>query len=229
MIELKNICKLYKTNNTFALQNINLSIDKGEFIAICGRSGAGKSTLINILGFLDHFTKGEYFYNNQRVGQRDFKKQLNLRKNKIGFVVQNFALIPDNSVFYNISLPLMYQGLTKGQVEKKVEEVSEMLNINHLLKRFPRHISGGESQRVAIARTLVNNPDIILADEPTASLDDKNEQIILDIFKELNRKEITIVVVTHDQNVAKKSKRVIELSDGKIVSDNMILEGNRGS
>ncbi|GAB6086794.1 ATP-binding cassette domain-containing protein [Alkaliphilus crotonatoxidans] len=104
-----------------------------------------------------------------------------------------------------------------------------MLNINHLLKRFPRHISGGESQRVAIARTLVNNPDIILADEPTASLDDKNEQIILDIFKELNRKEITIVVVTHDQNVAKKSKRVIELSDGKIVSDNMILEGNRGS
>lgn len=229
MIELKNICKLYKTNNTFALQNINLSIDKGEFIAICGRSGAGKSTLINIIGFLDHFTKGEYFYNNQRVGQRDFKKQLNLRKNKIGFVVQNFALIPDNSVFYNISLPLMYQGLTKGQVEKKVEEVSEMLNINHLLKRFPRHISGGESQRVAIARTLVNNPDIILADEPTASLDDKNEQIILDIFKELNRKEITIVVVTHDQNVAKKSKRVIELSDGKIVSDNMILEGNRGS
>ncbi len=220
MIELKNVCKLYKNNNTFALQNINLTIDKGEFIAICGRSGAGKSSLINILGFLDHFTDGEYFYNNEKVERRDFSKQLELRKSKIGFVVQNFALIPDNSVFYNISLPLLYQGFTKRQIEKKVEEVSEMLNIYNLLKRYPRHISGGESQRVAIARTLVNNPDIILADEPTASLDDKNEQIILDIFKELNKKRITIVVVTHDQNVAKKSKRVIDLSDGNIVSDN---------
>ncbi|GAB6086793.1 ATP-binding cassette domain-containing protein [Alkaliphilus crotonatoxidans] len=122
MIELKNICKLYKTNNTFALQNINLSIDKGEFIAICGRSGAGKSTLINILGFLDHFTKGEYFYNNQRVGQRDFKKQLNLRKNKIGFVVQNFALIPDNSVFYNISLPLCIKVLQKDKLKRRLKK-----------------------------------------------------------------------------------------------------------
>lgn len=223
MISLKNISKFYKSDKAMALEDISLSIERGEMIALCGRSGAGKSTLINCLGFLDEFTEGEYYYQDMKIEPKDYKKQLNLRKSKIGFVVQNFALIPDNTVFFNIALPLMYQGYSSTEIKKKVQEVSEVFEIDHLLKRLPQHISGGESQRVAIARALINQPDIILADEPTASLDEENEKIIIDIFKELNRKGITIILVTHDEKLASQCKRVIRLAKGRIISDEVLV------
>ena len=222
MIRLNNICKHYKVNNTVALDNIDLAIDHGELVAIRGKSGVGKSTLINIIGFLDNFSKGDYYFKNVKIEQKTYKKQLELRNKNIGFVVQNFALIPDQTIFYNISLPLLYQGYSKQQIKSRVHEVAERMNIDDLLNKLPQHISGGESQRAAIARALVNRPDIILADEPTASLDEKNEEIIIKYFKELNSEGITVVIVTHDHGVANQCNRVINLSDGIITSDHRI-------
>jgi len=224
MIRLNNICKHYKVNNTVALDNIDLAIDHGELVAIRGKSGAGKSTLINIIGFLDNFSSGDYYFQSEKIEQNAYKKQLKLRSKNIGFVVQNFALIPDHTIFYNISLPLLYQGYSKQKIESRVHEVAKRMNIDTLLNKLPQHISGGESQRAAIARALVNKPDLILADEPTASLDEKNEEIIIEYFKELNREGITIIIVTHDHSVANQCNRVIDLSDGKITSDNRIQD-----
>lgn len=217
MIRLENICKYYSKNSVTALNNVNLNINDGEMVALMGKSGSGKSTLLNIIGLLDYFSSGRYYFNDNLIGNNKYKFNEAIRKDYFGFVVQNFALIPDRTIYYNISLPLIYRKVPKNEIRRKVLALSDTLGIRKLLKSYPYQISGGESQRAAIARALITNPKVILADEPTGSLDNENEKNILDIFSRLNSRGVTIIMATHDNTVSKSCNRVIMLSDGKIV------------
>lgn len=217
MIRLENICKYYSKNSVTALNNVNLNINDGEMVALMGKSGSGKSTLLNIIGLLDYFSSGMYYFNDNLIGNNKYKFNEAIRKDYFGFVVQNFALIPDRNIYYNISLPLIYRKVPKNEIRRKVLALSDTLGIRKLLKSYPYQISGGESQRAAIARALITNPKVILADEPTGSLDNENEKNILDIFSRLNSRGVTIIMATHDNTVSKSCNRVIMLSDGKIV------------
>ena len=198
-----------------ALNGVTISIEKGEMVAIMGKSGSGKSTLLNILGGLMSMDKGKYFYNDEPL---DFSKQKNLinfRKNCVGFIVQYFALIDDMNVFDNVALPLKYKGFSKKLTHELVYKFLDYLEIKEKAKAYPDELSGGQQQRVSIARALVKNPDIILADEPTGALDEKTEESVLNIFKELYQKGKTIIIVTHDDKVANICNRVINLRDGR--------------
>lgn len=219
MITLKNIYKEYGTGTGVvkALNGIDLKIKKGDLVAIVGKSGSGKSTLLNILGGIDNVNKGNYFFYNKEVPLGDQKKLANFRKNNIGFILQYFALIGDLNVFDNVALPLKYNNTTKKEINKKVKDILKSLNIIEKINAYPNELSGGQKQRVAIARALINNPPVILADEPTGALDQENEKNIMDIFIELNKKGKTIIIVTHDMNIANACNRIITLSDGKII------------
>ena len=185
-------------------------------LAIMGPSGSGKSTLLNILGFLDKSTEGEYYFDGNDVSKLK-DRELSLFRNKyIGFVVQNFALIEDYTISKNISLPLDYVKISSKEKNKRVEELLKLMKIEDKGKRLPKELSGGQNQRVAIARALVNNPKVILADEPTGALDRKNGQEVMNIFKKLNEKGKTIIVITHDEKVASMCKKIIYIEDGKI-------------
>ena len=219
MITLKNIYKEYGTGTGVvkALNGIDLKIKKGDLVAIVGKSGSGKSTLLNILGGIDNVNKGFYFFYDKEVPLGDQKKLADFRKNNIGFILQYFALIGDLTVFDNVALPLKYNNTTKKEINKKVKDILKSLNIIEKINAYPNEMSGGQKQRVAIARALINNPPVILADEPTGALDQENEKNIMDIFIELNKKGKTIIIVTHDMNIANACNRIITLSDGKII------------
>ena len=219
IIELKNISKIYgsKDNQVVALKNITLTINKGEFVTILGTSGSGKSTLLNIIGCLDKPTTGAYLYENEDIIKINDKKLSKLRNKSFGFILQFFGLINDESVYENVSVPLQYSD--KKNKKELVGNIVKKLGIFNKIKAKPTELSGGQCQRVAIARALVNDPDIILADEPTGALDKKTGLQVIDILKQLNSEGKTIIIVTHDQTIADKSKRIIQLEDGNIVSD----------
>lgn len=221
MITLKNLSKTYNTGKieVKALKNINIHIDKGEFIAIVGTSGSGKSTLLNILGLLDKCSEGVYTLNGQDVSSLKDKEKAKLRNKNFGFVVQYFALINDYTAFENIEIPLEYGKIKKSKRKELIRGILKSLDISDKARVSPKELSGGQNQRVAIARALVNNPDIILADEPTGALDSKTSKEVMNIFKELNKEGKTIIVVTHDRDIASCCKRIICIEDGKIVSD----------
>lgn len=218
MMEFKNISKYYryKKIETKALDHINLKIDKNEMVAIMGPSGSGKTTLLNIAGALLTQSSGEYLFNHKPIVENE-SEMARFRNNHVGFVLQHFALIKNRNIFYNIALPLKYQRIKKDQVEKKVATVAESLGILNKLKMYPHMLSGGECQRVAIARAVVTNPNIILADEPTSSLDDDNKYEVLDILKRLNNCGVTILIATHDNTVAQICNRKVQLKNGRIV------------
>lgn len=222
IIKLKNISKIYgnKDNKVVALNNITLTVKKGEFVTILGTSGSGKSTLLNIIGCLDKPTTGEYLYENDDITKINDKKLSKLRNKSFGFILQFFGLINDESVYENVGIPLQYSD-KKNKKNKKnlIENILTKLNIADKINTKPRELSGGQCQRVAIARALINDPDIILADEPTGALDKKTGLQVIDNLKQLNLEGKTIILVTHDQTIAKKSKRIIQLEDGNIVSD----------
>lgn len=218
LIEVKNVKKIFgkDDNKVEALRGIDLKVEEGEMLAIMGPSGSGKSTLLNILGFLDKSTEGEYYFDGNDVSKLK-DRELSLFRNKyIGFVVQNFALIEDYTISKNISLPLDYVKISSKEKNKRVEELLKLMKIEDKGKRLPKELSGGQNQRVAIARALVNNPKVILADEPTGALDRKNGQEVMNIFKKLNEKGKTIIVITHDEKVASMCKKIIYIEDGKI-------------
>lgn len=217
-IRLENINKFYGTepNTVHALKNVTLNINDGELLAIMGRSGSGKSTLLKVLGGLTGIQSGEYYYG--RILLKNKENQMSKFRNQhIGFIVQNYALLFDRSVYDNVELPLRYSHVTRRKREEMVMEILEKVGMGDLADRFPGELSGGECQRVAIARAIVNNPKIILADEPTGALDEETEKLIMDILINLNKEGKTIVIVTHDSQIANQLNRIVYLRNGEIV------------
>jgi putative ABC transport system ATP-binding protein len=217
VIQLKDISKIYKSGgeNTQALKNIDLTVQKGEFVAVMGPSGSGKSTLMHIIGLLDKPTSGTYLLNGQDVSKLSGSKQATIRNQEIGFVFQQFNLLPRATVFDNVLLPTIYGKISKPK-EKALKVIAEV-GLQDRIKFKSNQLSGGQIQRVAIARALVMNPSIILADEPTGNLDSKKSKEILELFAEINRKGATIVLITHEKDVAAFANRVVNIFDGEVV------------
>lgn len=220
MIKISNLSKIYnykKANAFQALYDVNLNIEKGEMAAIIGASGAGKSTLLHILACIDNYQSGEYFLDGMLVNSNSEKSLAKIRNEKIGMVMQDFALIDDFSAVQNVMLPLDFSAKKDKDKKKKALAVLESVGMSDFANNRSNNLSGGQKQRVAIARAIVNNPDIILADEPTGALDSKTAAEIMNIFKELHNQGQTVIIVTHDLGIAKQCGRIIEISDGEIV------------
>ena len=221
MIEIKNLVKIYnkgKINEFCALKGIDLSIEEGEMVAIIGKSGAGKSTLLHILAAIDSYDKGSYLVDGVSVGDLKEKERARFRNQKIGIVMQDYALIDEYTIEENVQIPLIFGKVKGNDVRReKIMTALENVGLAELAKKPVRQLSGGQKQRVAIARALVNNPAFLLADEPTGALDSKTSGEIMDVFEKLNQGGKTVIIVTHDMEVAARCGRVIEISDGEIV------------
>lgn len=222
MIQLNNVTKEYKidgtSKGTMALDGVSLNIQKGDFISIVGTSGSGKSTLLHILGAMDSLTSGEYYYEHEAIHSKKSNGLHKFRKEHISFVFQNFALMDHYTIYENVELPLRAKNISKKERKKIVMEQLEKVGIKDLAEKLPRHLSGGQQQRCAIARALASGNELILADEPTGALDTKNSHEIMNILKELNKMGKTIILVTHDPNIAKETKKIIQMEDGKILN-----------
>jgi len=218
LLKLSNIKKVYRMDGISikALDGISLMIREGEFVAITGASGSGKSTLMHIIGCLDTPTNGEVFLEGQKVSDLTERQLAIVRNKKIGFVFQQFNLLARTSALENVALPLIYSSLSESEIEEKAKEALNMVGLSNRLDHQPNQLSGGQQQKVAIARALVTSPSLILADEPTGNLDSKSGQEILKIFQQLNNQGNTIILVTHNQQVAANAQRIIKIKDGKI-------------
>jgi putative ABC transport system ATP-binding protein len=223
MIRTNNLKKIYRTEEveTTALDNVNIEINEGEFVSIMGPSGCGKSTLMNILGMLDNPTEGEYNFLGIDISKYSERQRATMRKNNIGFVFQSFNLIDELTIYENVELPLLYLKTSISERKKKVEAVLERIQIMQRRNHFPQQLSGGQQQRAAVARALVSNPKIILADEPTGNLDSQHGDEVMRMLTELNEGGTTIIMVTHSPAYAEYGNRVVHLFDGHIVTENM--------
>jgi putative ABC transport system ATP-binding protein len=221
LIELKNISKNYgRGENSFpALKNINLTIDRGEFVAITGASGSGKSTLMNMLGLLDTQSEGIYRLDGVAVSRMRPRELTKIRSEEIGFVFQQFNLIPALTAEENVELPLIYRGIPKEERKLIVEQSLDRVSVLHRRRHKPSEMSGGQQQRVAIARALAASPPIILADEPTGNLDSKSGAEVMSILYELNAQGKTVIIITHDESIAASARRVVKISDGTVLCD----------
>ena len=222
MIVLKDVSKDYyltEENSVRALSNINLTINKGEFVSIIGKSGSGKSTLLNIISCMDSNFVGEYFLLDEKMNNKKKKELATIRNKNFGFIFQNFNLLTKLTAYENIEIPLIYKRVPRKKRKEIITSLAKDLEIEDRLYHKPKELSGGEQQRVAIARALVTNPEIILADEPTGALDVKTGKQILTILSDLNKKGKTVIIVTHDLDLSRQARRVVTLSDGKIISD----------
>lgn len=223
MIEVKNVTKIYKMGKetVVALNNVSLSIDKGEFVAIVGPSGSGKSTIMHIIGGLDSPTEGHVYFDNKDISKYKDKEKAKFRNSEIGFVFQAFNLENTQTALENVMMPLIFSGSSKKNRKSKAGKALELVELGHLKNHKPNEMSGGQRQRVSIARALVNDPKIIFADEPTGNLDSKTGENIMNLFKNLNNQGYTIIMVTHNMEEAEKAKRVVRIKDGNIISDSL--------
>ena len=221
LIKIDNLSKHYflSRNTVKAIDNISLEINKKEYVALMGTSGSGKSTLMNIIGCLDTPSKGSYYLNNKNVGELSDNKLAEIRNLEVGFVFQTFNLLPRMNALDNVALPLIYAGYAKDDRIKLANKALKEVGLSERVYHKPNELSGGQRQRVAIARALVNSPSIILADEPTGNLDSKNSNEIMKIFKRIHQKGNTIILVTHETEIAKNANRIIKLKDGQILTD----------
>lgn len=221
MIRTVNLKKLYTTEEieTTALNNVNIDIKEGEYVAIMGPSGCGKSTLLNVLGLLDNPSSGEYHFLDHEVSNYSERQRANLRKANIGFVFQNFNLIDELTVYENVELPLLYLGHSSSERKRCVDEGLEKMQIVHRKNHFPMQLSGGEQQRVAVARAVIAKPSLILADEPTGNLDSKNGAEVMKMLTDLNDAGTTVIMVTHAKEYANIAKKIINLFDGQITNE----------
>lgn len=221
IIDIKNLDKIYGSGDieVRALKNVNFKINSGDFISIIGPSGSGKSTLMNILGCLDKPSGGNYYLTDSKIESLSDNELAEVRNKKIGFIFQSFNLLPRVSALKNVELSMIYAGVSKEERIKRAKDALEKVGLRDRMDHKPNELSGGQRQRVAIARAIVTNPDIILADEPTGNLDSHSTQEILKIFDYLNNEGKTIIIVTHEDEVASRSKRVLTFKDGQLVSD----------
>lgn len=221
IIEIRDIKKIYYVGNQEirALNGVDLTIHKNEYVAIMGPSGSGKSTMMNILGCLDTPTSGNYILNGTDVSQMNDSDLAEVRNKEIGFVFQSFNLLPRYDAVENVALPLIYSGMTKKLRVEKAEEALKSVGLEERMEHKPNELSGGQKQRVALARALINNPAIILADEPTGNLDSKTSVDIMNLFNEIHKRGNTVIVVTHEEDIARYAHRIIRLRDGKVESD----------
>jgi len=226
LIETKDVWKTYQmgTVKVDALKGVSIAIDKGDYVAIMGPSGSGKSTLMNLIGCLDTPTKGEYYLAGSRVSELEDDELARIRNKQIGFVFQTFNLMPRATAFHNVELPLIYNGTPKDIRVEKVTRAFAAVDLTDRMNHRPNELSGGQRQRVAIARALVNNPSLLLADEPTGNLDTKTGLEIMHFFSELHRQGNTIIIVTHEREVATFANRILMIRDGEIESDEMVTE-----
>ncbi|WP_072723141.1 ABC transporter ATP-binding protein [Tepidibacter thalassicus] len=224
MIEVKNLQKIYQNGDVkvSALKNISLTIKEGEFVAIMGSSGSGKSTFMNILGCLDRLTSGEYLLDGIPIQERTEEELSEIRNLKIGFVFQSFNLIPRTTALKNVELPLLYARKKQNYRRKKAMELLEKVGLKDRIYHMPNEMSGGQRQRVAIARALANEPPLILADEPTGNLDSKSGEEVMEIFKKLNNEGVTIIIVTHELDIAQHCKRIVTFKDGNLIGDELV-------
>lgn len=221
MIELKNLCKSYEmgTKKLQVLNQINLEIKRGELVSIIGKSGSGKSTLLNMIGMLDNYDSGEYWFDNNLINKVSESEAAHYRNKFIGFVFQTFHLIGTKTAIENVALPLMYKGIAKSTRLIEAEKMLDKVGLGDRIHHLPNELSGGQKQRVAIARALVTNADLILADEPTGALDSKTSQEIMELLREINREGKTVLIVTHENEIANSCNRKIEIVDGQIVKN----------
>jgi len=221
MLKVNDVVKIYHTGDLAftALKGVSLSIDKGEFAAVMGPSGSGKSTFMNILGCLDKMDEGQYILNQQDISQLDGDRLAYIRNKEIGFVFQAFNLIPRISLLENVELPMIYGTVSAKERRERALTALEKVGLKDRTKHLPNEISGGQKQRAAIARAIVNTPSVILADEPTGNLDSGSSREIMSIFQQLNREGATVVMVTHENDIAQHALRVVRFSDGEIIRD----------
>lgn len=226
LIKTKELVKIYEMGDTEvrALDGISIEIEEGEFVAIMGPSGSGKSTLMNLIGCLDSATSGSYTLKNEEVSKLDDDQLAAIRNREIGFVFQTFNLLPRTDALHNVELPLIYSGVSRRDRKRKAVEALEAVGLKDRIHHKSNELSGGERQRVAIARALVNKPSIILADEPTGNLDSKTGEEIIILIDNLNRQGHTIILVTHEEYIAKRGRRIIKLLDGKVLSDKTVSQ-----
>lgn len=224
MIKINELEKYYRTEEveTIALNKLNLHVKEGEFVAIMGPSGCGKSTLLNILGLLDDPSGGEFVFDGTDVTRFSERQRAGLRKQSIGFVFQSFNLIDELTVFENVELPLIYMKMGAAERKERVEQVLDKMKIMHRRNHFPQQLSGGQQQRVAFARAVVNEPRIILADEPTGNLDSANGHEVMQLLTDLNEAGTTVIMVTHSEHDARYSHRIIRMLDGQTVTENIL-------
>ncbi|WP_238882387.1 ABC transporter ATP-binding protein [Clostridium sp. YIM B02551] len=226
MLQIKNVRKTYRTGDIVyeALKGVSLDVGKGEFTAIMGPSGSGKSTLMNVLGCLDRMDEGTYILNNQDVSNLTDNQLALIRNKEIGFVFQNFNLLPRMSILENVELPMVYGGIGAKERRERALHSLDRVGLTPWIKHRPNEISGGQKQRVAIARAIVNSPSVIMADEPTGNLDSKVSEEVMKIFQQLNDEGATIIMVTHEPDIAKYSKRILKVRDGNIVEDDVVTD-----
>ena len=229
LIETRNLWKTYVmgSETVNALKNVSIEIEKGEYVAIMGPSGSGKSTLMNLIGCLDTPTQGEYHLNGKNVSQMNDDELANIRNREIGFVFQTFNLLPRATALHNVELPLIYNGSSSVERDEGARKALEKVELADRMTHKPSELSGGQRQRVAIARALVNNPSLLLADEPTGNLDSKTSLDIMKLMANLHAQGNTIIVVTHEKDIARQAGRILSILDGEIVRDERIMESNK--
>ena len=229
MLTMKNVSKVFKTDDiqTHALRDFNLTVNEGDFVSVTGPSGSGKTTFLNIAGLLETFTSGDFLLDDINISQLNDRQRSKIRNEKIGFIFQSFNLIPDLNLFDNVDVPLRYRGFNAKERKQRIEHHLEMVGLASRMKHLPSQLSGGQQQRVAIARALATDPRFLLADEPTGNLDTQMAQSVMSLLEDINKQGTTIIMVTHDNELANRATRKIQIKDGRVSELDVVITNSQ--